>query len=75
MADKTILEGLHREVSVEAGTQVSVRPLGVLHTFNYPYDDRLRYLINSCYLLIYQGGNILPGDDMAGSQVGWFDLD
>jgi 8-oxo-dGTP pyrophosphatase MutT (NUDIX family) len=50
--NETILGGVLRGVAEEAGAQVSVRPLGVLHTFNYSYDDKVRYMINTSYLRV-----------------------
>lgn len=73
--DESVLDGVLRETREEAGDQVRVRPLGAFHAYMYPYDARLRYMISICYLLAYDGGAVIPGDDMAGSAVDWFSLD
>ena len=74
-AGETLLDGVLREVREEAGPALQVRPLGTVHAYTFWYDDNVQYLLSVCYLLEYQGGQVLPGDDMAGSQVRWWRLD
>ncbi|MEW5868296.1 MAG: NUDIX hydrolase [Chloroflexota bacterium] len=74
-ANETILEGVLREVREEAGPAVQARPLGTVHAYTFRYDDNVQYMLTTCYLLIYEGGEILPGDDMQGSQYRWWRLD
>jgi 8-oxo-dGTP diphosphatase len=74
-AGETLLAAALREVGEEAGTAVRVRPLGVVHAYTYRYDDIVQYLISISYLLAYEGGDVAAGDDMRGSQVGWFSLE
>jgi ADP-ribose pyrophosphatase YjhB (NUDIX family) len=69
--NETILDGLMREIREEAGEQIQVRPLGALHTYTFRYDDSIRYMVSIVYLFAYEGGEVIPGDDMAGSQVMW----
>ena len=52
-----------------------VRPLGVVHAQTFHYDEKVRYMVGVYSLLAYEGGQIAPGDDMAGSEVCWFSLD
>jgi ADP-ribose pyrophosphatase YjhB (NUDIX family) len=73
-AGETVLAGVLREVREEAGPQVRVRPLGVVHTSTFPYDRQVRHMISVHYLLAYEGGPVEPGDDMAGSVVRWWSL-
>ena len=71
---ETVLDGTLREIREEAGP-VQVRPLGVFHAYTFPYDDNVQYLLCVCTLFAYEGGTIVPGDDMAGSKVRWFSVD
>lgn len=52
-----------------------LRPLGVVHAQSFHYDENVRYMVGIYSLLTYEGGVIVPGDDMAGSEVRWFALD
>lgn len=74
-AGETVQDGTLREVREELGTAVRVRPLGVVHAQSFHYDETVRYMVGIYSLLAYEGGDIVPGDDMAGSEVGWFSLD
>ena len=71
---ETILEGVLREVREEAGPAIRVRPLGTLHAYTFRYDDDVQYMISIAYLLAYEGGEVLAGDDMAGSEIQWMSL-
>jgi 8-oxo-dGTP diphosphatase len=72
---ETILDGLLREIHEEAGERLQVRPLGALHTYTFRYDDSIRYMVSIVYLFAYEGGEVIPGDDMAGSEVLWMSAD
>jgi ADP-ribose pyrophosphatase YjhB (NUDIX family) len=74
-AGETILAGTLREVQEEAGTAVRVRPLGVVHAQTFHYDAEVRFMAAIYYLLAYEGGKIVPGDDMVGSAHRWWSLD
>ena len=52
-----------------------VRPLGTVHVSAFHYDERVRYMLSVAFLLAYEGGEIQPGDDMAGSEFRWWSLD
>lgn len=73
-AGETVLEGILREVREEVG-DIEVRPLIVLHSQSFHYDDNVRFMVGINYLLCYEGGEIVPGDDMIGSDFRWWDLD
>lgn len=73
-AGETLLAGVLREVREEVGA-VQVRPLAVLHSHTFHYDAKVRYMIGLYYLLRYEGGKIVPGDDMVGSKFRWWGLD
>jgi 8-oxo-dGTP diphosphatase len=70
-AGETLLEGVLREIREELGEGIRVRPLGVLHAYTFPYDERAQYLVSVMWLFEYEGGEITPGDDMAGAVVRW----
>lgn len=74
-AEETLLEGALREVSEELGPEIRVRPLGVIHAGTWRYDDNAQFMISVCYLMAYEGGEVVPGDDMAGGAFGWWALD
>jgi 8-oxo-dGTP pyrophosphatase MutT (NUDIX family) len=74
-AGETLLEGALRELHEEAGERLHVRPLGVIHAYTFRYDESIPYMIGVCFLLAYEGGEVVPGDDMAGSEVRWVSLD
>jgi ADP-ribose pyrophosphatase YjhB (NUDIX family) len=71
-ANETLLQAVLRETSEEAGPNVSIRPLGVAHAFSFPYDNDIPTMLSVCYVASYEGGDVVPGDDMAGSEFGWF---
>ena len=74
-AGETLLEGAAREVAEEAGESVSVRVLGVVHASTWRYDDVVTHMISTFFVAAYEGGDVVPGDDMAGSTVRWASLD
>jgi 8-oxo-dGTP pyrophosphatase MutT (NUDIX family) len=57
-----------RETREEAGEQVRVRPLGTVHISTFHYGEDVRYMLSVGYLMVYEGGGIQPGDDMAESR-------
>jgi 8-oxo-dGTP pyrophosphatase MutT (NUDIX family) len=71
---ESLLEAALREVREEAGPDVRVRPLGVVHASTFAYDDRVRHMISVVYLMAHEGGTAVPGDDMRGSRVRWATL-
>jgi 8-oxo-dGTP pyrophosphatase MutT (NUDIX family) len=74
-ADETLLEGLAREVAEEAGPDVRLRVLGCVHASTWRYDDAVTHMISTFFVASYLGGEIVPGDDMAGSDVRWVTQD
>jgi len=73
-AGETILAGTLREVAEEVGADVQVRPLGLVHAQSFHYDSAVQHMIGTSYLLAYEGGDIVPGDDMVGSEWRWWSL-
>ena len=69
--DETLLEAALREVREEAGPDLRVRPLGVVHASTFAYDLRVPRMISVVYLMAHDGGAVVPGDDMRGSGVRW----
>jgi ADP-ribose pyrophosphatase YjhB (NUDIX family) len=74
-AAETVLAGVLREVSEEAGPRMQVRPLGVVHAQTFHYDDQVPYMIGIYYLLAYEGGEVQPGDDMRDAHYRWWSLE
>ncbi len=73
-AGETILDGVLREVREEVG-DVEVRPLGVVHSQTFHYDENVPFMVGIYYLLAYENGKIVPGDDMIGSDFRWWHID
>jgi 8-oxo-dGTP pyrophosphatase MutT (NUDIX family) len=73
-AEETLLAGTLREVAEELGAQMRVRPLGIAHAETFHYDERVRFMAATYYLMLYESGEIVPGDDMVGSEVRWWSL-
>lgn len=74
-AGETVEQGVLREISEEAGAEIRVRPLGGLHDYTFRYDDHVPLMLSVCYLLAYEGGDVLPGSDMQGSAIRWVSAD
>jgi ADP-ribose pyrophosphatase YjhB (NUDIX family) len=74
-AGETLLDGAAREVAEEAGPDVSARVLGVVHASTWRYDEAVTHMISTFFVAAYEGGDVVPGDDMAGSSVRWATLD
>ena len=73
-AKEPLLDGTLREVAEEIGTAVAVRPLGLVHAETFSYDDQVPFMLSTYYLFAYEGGQIVPGDDMIGSDFRWWHL-
>ncbi|HUP84329.1 MAG TPA: NUDIX hydrolase [Acidimicrobiales bacterium] len=74
-AGETLLDGVLREVGEEAGPDVRIRVLGAVHASTWHYDDEIPNMISTFFVASYLGGEVVPGDDMAGSSVRWATLD
>lgn len=74
-AGETAMQGALRETYEEAGSAIQVRPLGTVHVSTFPYDEKVRYMLSIAFLFAYDGGEIEPGDDMAGSEYRWWSLE
>lgn len=73
--DESPRDALLRETAEEVGEAVRIQPLGVAHTFQYPYHPSVPVMLSIAYVARYLSGTITPGSDMSGSEVGWFALD
>ncbi|HSH01115.1 MAG TPA: NUDIX hydrolase [Anaerolineae bacterium] len=73
-AEETILEGALREAGEEIGRTAVIEPVGICHAYTFRYDDYAQYMISLCVVAHYQGGEIVPGDDMVGSMYRWWSL-
>lgn len=74
-AAETLEEGARREVAEEAGPDVRIEIVGVCHANTWRYDDEIPHMISTFFVARYAGGDVVPGDDMAGSAVWWATLD
>ncbi len=74
-ANETILEGVLREVNEEGGDDLRVRPLTVIHTQTFSFDTHIPFMVGVYYLLAYEGGDVVPGDDMRDAQFRWWSID
>ena len=74
-ANETLLDAAFRETAEEVGANVRARFLGVAHAWTYEYDATVGKMIDVAYVMAYEGGEVVPGDDMAGSKFRWWPLD
>lgn len=74
-AGESLLDGVRREVAEEAGPAVRVSVLGSVHSWTWRYDDAVTHMLSLAFVASYLGGEVVPGDDMAGSSVWWASLD
>ena len=72
---ETVLDSVFREVGEEAGPDVRIRPLGTVHAWTWRYDDAVTHMLSIGIVATYLGGAVVPGDDMAGSEVRWASLE
>ena len=70
-AGETLLDAAMRETAEEVGAGVRVRFLGVAHAWTFHYDDAIGEMVDVAYVMSYEGGDIVPGRDMAGSEWRW----
>ena len=73
--NESILEGAVRESLEELGSGIRVFPLGVVHALSFGYDETIRNMISILYVMRFDGGPIVPGDDMLGAEYRWWNLD
>ena len=71
---ETLIDGVTREVAEEAGPAVQMRVLGTVHASTWRYDDLIPHMISTFFVASYLGGDVIPGDDMAGSEIRWATL-
>jgi 8-oxo-dGTP pyrophosphatase MutT (NUDIX family) len=74
-ADETLEQAALREVSEEAGPAARVRLRGTVYAETWRYDDVVTHMTSVAFLADYLGGEIVPGDDMAGCAPRWFTLE
>jgi 8-oxo-dGTP pyrophosphatase MutT (NUDIX family) len=65
------VEALRRETAEEAGPDVRIRPVGLVHTWLHRYDAAVPAMLSIAYVATYLGGEVVPGSDMANSEVRW----
>jgi 8-oxo-dGTP pyrophosphatase MutT (NUDIX family) len=74
-AGETLQAALIREVAEEAGPAVRLQVHGTVHAWSYRYDDRVTHLLSTAFVASYLGGEVVPGDEMAGSTARWASLE
>ena len=74
-AGESLLAAVHREVAEEAGPDVQLQVLGTVHAWTWQYDEQVTHLMSTAFVASYLGGEVMPGDDMAGSEVRWASLE
>jgi 8-oxo-dGTP pyrophosphatase MutT (NUDIX family) len=74
-AGETLLAAARREAAEEAGPSVRLDVLGTVHAWTWRYDDEVQHLMCTAFVATYLGGDVDPGDDMAGSTVRWATLE
>jgi 8-oxo-dGTP pyrophosphatase MutT (NUDIX family) len=74
-AGETLLDGVAREVAEETGPAVQLRVLGTVHASTWRYDHLIPHMISTFFVASYLGGEVIPGDDMAGCEIRWATLD
>lgn len=72
---ETPLSAALRESGEEAGPDVRLRSLGVFHAGSFRYDEAVTHMIDIAFVAAYEGGPVVPGDDMAASQVEWASIE
>ena len=72
---ETPLDGVRREVAEEAGPDVRLQVLGSVHSWTWRYDDEVTHMLSLAFVASFVGGEVVPGDDMAGSEVRWASID
>ena len=70
-AGESAAQAALREVREEAGPDLRVRPLAVVHASTFAYDARVTHMISVTFLMGHEAGEAVPGDDMRGSRVRW----
>ena len=73
--NETFLDAALREAGEEAGANLQLRPLGIVHAQTFKYDNNVPYMMSVHYLLHYLGGIVEPGDDMRDATCRWWSLD
>lgn len=74
-AEESVWAGAMRELGEEIGEDVKVKPLGIIHANTFRYDDNSQFMLSLNFLMKYEGGEVIPGDDMTGAGVHWMDLE
>ena len=69
---ETVVDGTLREITEEAGPGLDLTPLGCFHVESFTLTDDLPPLISVHYLFACNGGEAIPGSDMANCRAAWF---
>lgn len=73
--NESILDGALRESREELGSDIRIVPLGVVHALSFAYDETIRNMISILYVMRFDGGAVVPGDDMLGAEYQWWYID
>jgi 8-oxo-dGTP pyrophosphatase MutT (NUDIX family) len=70
-AGETIVQAVRRELTEELGAEAALRPIATVHAYTIGYKPGVD-LVSVVYLVAYDGGPIVPGDDAVGLTPRWF---
>jgi 8-oxo-dGTP pyrophosphatase MutT (NUDIX family) len=70
-AGETIAQAVRRELTEELGAEAALRPIATVHAYTIGYEPGVD-LVSVVYLVAYDGGPIVPGDDAVGLTPRWF---
>jgi len=65
---------LEREIREELGKSFRFRVRGPFHAGSFRLDERVAEMVCLGYAVLHLGGEVEPGDDMAGAEARWMTL-
>lgn len=65
---------LQRELREELGRTFRFRVAGLFHSGSFRLDRRVDEMVCLGYAVLHLGGEVAPGDDMAGAEARWMTL-
>ena len=65
---------LEREIREELGERFRFRVAGLFHSGSFRLDRRVAEMVCLGYAVLHLGGEVAPGDDMAGAEARWMTL-
>lgn len=65
---------LEREIGEELGERFRFRVAGLFHAGSFRLDRKVAEMVCLGYAVLHLGGEVAPGDDMAGAEARWMTL-